>query len=232
MPKSDYIQPTDPAFAAQLLTFKTTIGGYATTLNVTPAQVTAQAADADYYNYVLACRDLMQNGAQQWNGWKDLMREGGPVPPAGAPVVGPAFPPVVPAVAPGIEPRFRALAQQIKASANYNPTIGDALGIEGTEQTGPDLTTIKPNISAVISGTSVHIPWNWGGFSAELDICELQVDRNGQGFGLLAFDTTPGYTDTTPFPAAPTKWTYRAIYRVGDNRVGQWSNPVSVTVGG
>jgi hypothetical protein len=28
------------------------------------------------------------------------------------------------------------------------------------------------------------------------------------------------------------KWTYRAIYRLGDNRVGQWSKPVSVTVGG
>jgi hypothetical protein len=49
---------------------------------------------------------------------------------------------------------------------------------------------------------------------------------------MLAFDTTPGYTDTTPFPATPSKWTYRAINRVGDSRLGQWSNPVSVTVGG
>jgi hypothetical protein len=36
---------------------------------------------------------------------------------------------------------------------------------------------------------------------------------------------------TQPFPAAPVKWTYQAIYRVGDARVGQWSKPVSVTVG-
>jgi hypothetical protein len=48
----------------------------------------------------------------------------------------------------------------------------------------------------------------------------------------IAIDTTPNYTDTQPFPAAPTKWTYQAIYRVGDQRVGQWSAPVSVTVGG
>ena len=27
------------------------------------------------------------------------------------------------------------------------------------------------------------------------------------------------------------KWTYQAIYRVADNRVGQWSNPVSIAVG-
>ena len=36
--------------------------------------------------------------------------------------------------------------------------------------------------------------------------------------------------DTTPFPAAPAKWTYRAIYHVDDAQVGQWSAPVSVTV--
>jgi hypothetical protein len=30
-------------------------------------------------------------------------------------------------------------------------------------------------------------------------------------------------TDTTPFPATPAKWTYRGIFRVGDSRVGQWS---------
>jgi len=56
--------------------------------------------------------------------------------------------------------------------------------------------------------------------------------RLSKGFVMLTFDTTPNYTDTTPFPATPTKWTYRAIYRVGDSRVGQWSKPVTVTVGG
>ena len=60
---------------------------------------------------------------------------------------------------------------------------------------------------------------------------ELQVDR-GTGYVLLANDTTPNYTDTTPLPATPTKWKYKAIYRVGDQRVGLWSNEVSITVGG
>lgn len=73
---------------------------------------------------------------------------------------------------------------------------------------------------------------DWGGYSAFLDICEIQVDRaDNKGFVALAFDTTPGCVDSQPFPATPAKWTYRAVYRVGDSRVGQWSNPVSVTVG-
>jgi hypothetical protein len=62
---------------------------------------------------------------------------------------------------------------------------------------------------------------------------ELQVDRSdGKGFVLLAYDTTPGYIDSTPFPTTATKWTYRGIYRVGDAQVGQWSKETSVTVGG
>ena len=109
--------------------------------------------------------------------------------------------------------------------------MGEALGIEGSQQAGPDDATIQPDISATISGTHVEIGWNWGGFANFLDQLELEVDR-GQGFVLLAIDTTPGYTDNQPFPSAPVKWTYRAIYRLGDNRVGQWSKPVSVTVGG
>jgi hypothetical protein len=232
MAKSDYINQNDDGFAAQLQAFKNAIGAYSAALGVTAAQVTAQAADADYFTYVLACRDIIRNANGQWSGWKTLLRAGGDLPPSGAPVA-PVLPAAVPAVAPGVEVRFRALVKQIKGSASYNEATGAALGIEGAQQTGPDLTTVKPDIDAIISGTHVDIPWGWGGYAAFLDMIEIVVDRSdSKGEVLLAYDTTPNYTDTTPFPATPTKWTYRAIYRVGDSRVGQWSKPVSVTVGG
>ena len=232
MPKSNYIQTNDDAFAAQLQSFKNGIPAYAVALNVSPAQVTAQAADCDYFTYVVAWLKVMQNGAQQSTAWKDLTRGGGTVPASGAPVA-PVFPAAVPAVAPGVEVRFRALVKQIKASAGYNPSIGNALGIEGAQQTAPDLTTIQPVIDAQINGGAVDINWGWQGNGAYLDICEIQVNRgDGKGFGLLTYDTTPGYTDTQPFPATPVKWTYKAIYRVGDAQTGQWSNPVTLTVPG
>ena len=41
---------------------------------------------------------------------------------------------------------------------------------------------------------------------------------------------TPGYTDSTPFPATAALWKYKAIFRAGDQRVGQWSDEVSITV--
>jgi len=230
MPKGDYISQNDAAFAAQMQTFKTNIGAYATALGVSTAQVTAQAADADNFGYVLACQQTMQNAAQEWTAWKKLVRGGGTAPIAGAPVA-PVLPASVPAVGVGIEVRFRALVKQIKANANYNVAIGEALGIEGAVHTGPDLTTLQPLLKVELRGGQVFVDWGWQGQAQFLGSCEMQVDR-GQGFALLAQDTTPGYTDTQPLPAAPTKWTYRAIYRVGDDRVGQWSAPVSLTVGG
>ncbi len=230
MAKTGYIQQSDIAFSAQLQTFKNNIGSYSAALGVSAAQVTGQAADADYFEYVLKCQAVMQNGAQQWTAWKDLTRDGGTLPPTGMPAAA-VFPTSVPPVASGVEVRFRALVKQIKASADYNEAVGDALGIEGAQQTAPDLTAVQPQIAVEISGGHVQVDWDWQGNSAFLDMCEIQVDRgDGKGFGVLAYDTTPGYTDTAPFPATPAKWTYKAIYRVNDAEVGQWSNPVSIVV--
>ena len=48
------------------------------------------------------------------------------------------------------------------------------------------------------------------------------------------FDTVPDYTDTQPIPAAGQSalWQYNAIYHQGDDRVGQWSDVVSIPVAG
>lgn len=227
MPKSDYIEANDDEFAAQLTTLQNGLPGQAAMVGVTPAQVTAQAADADYFNYVMECLHLADNYSKQWVAWKDLVRDGGTPPPGGAPLAL-VLPTAVPAVALGVEPRTRDLAQGIKGDGNYNTGIGQALGIEGQEIAGPDLATIKPVLKATGSGGAVKIGWGWQGQRAFLDMIELQVDR-GAGYQMLAMDTTPNYTDSFE-PTAPAKWKYRGIYRVGDDRVGQWSDEVSISV--
>ena len=111
--------------------------------------------------------------------------------------------------------------------------ISHDLGVIGAEQSGPDFTTLRPEITAAIIGSGVQIGWGWQGLSKFLDQCEIQVDRgDGKGWVVLTYDTTPGYLDTTPFPTALTKWKYRAIYRVDDTPVGLWSSESSVSVGG
>ena len=117
--------------------------------------------------------------------------------------------------------------------ADQLPGLAAVLGLTSAEVAAAvaDYATIQPVISVVIVGGQVQVKWGWGGFAAWLDCCEIQVDRgDGKGFVLLTMDTTPGYTDTQPFPATKTVWTYRAIYQVNDARVGVWSQSVSVAV--
>lgn len=231
MLKSDYIATNDERFAYQLLHFKTTIPAYAASLNVSPEQVASQAADTAYFSYVLASQVTFQAAAQQWTSWKNLARAGGTSLPAAVPSA-PTLPATAPAVASGIATRFRALVKQLKSSPNYNSATGEALGIEGPEHTSPNLTNLQPDISARLNGSHIEVTWGWQGNRSYLDMIEIQVDRaDGNGSILLAYDTTPGYTDTAPLPATPAMWTYRAIYCLADNRVGQWSNPTTLTVG-
>lgn len=137
----------------------------------------------------------------------------------------------MPAVPPGVEQRFRKLVRAIKAHPNYNTAIGQALGIEAPTQAVPDLAALTPVLRLTITGGQVVIQSSWQGQSKFLDQIEFQVDRGtGQGFQWLAYSTLPKHRDTTPFPATAAKWSYRAIYRVGDSRVGQWSAIASVTV--
>jgi len=143
----------------------------------------------------------------------------------------PALPVGGTAVPPGALTRIFALVQDIKNSGKCSDANAAALGIVGTAQPGPDLTTIQPIIDAYIQGNQVIIKWGWGGNSAFLDACEIWVDRNdGKGWVLLTIDTTPGYNDTQSFPATSVKWSYKAIYRLDDGQVGLWSQIVSVTV--
>ena len=102
---------------------------------------------------------------------------------------------------------------------------GDAL-------TGPDFGTVGPIFTVKVSAAGVFLDCTWQGFAQVLHAIEFLVERgDGQGAKCLVQDSTPGYNDTHPFPAAPAKWTYTAVFRVGDARVGQWSAPVSVNVG-
>jgi hypothetical protein len=78
------------------------------------------------------------------------------------------------------------------------------------------------------TGAGVMVRRNWRGQNAFLDLLQIEVHR-GSGFHLLAYDSTPDYLETPPITVA-AKWTYRAIARVGDARVGQWSGPVSINV--
>ena len=231
MAKIDLVKKSELLFARQMQMFKEYIGPHAAALGLTPAQVAAQAADADYYQHVVLNHNIVQTVARTWTNLKKSLRRGK----ASAEVddlpalVLPAPPP---AVGPGVERRFRALVRQVKISPNYTPTIGHEVGIEASDPAAPDSITIQPRLTATINGNQVELGWDWQGYRAFLDLCELQVNRNdGRGFVPLTHSVKTGCRDTTPFPAAPVPWQYRAIYHADGKQVGAWSQIVSVTVG-
>jgi len=60
----------------------------------------------------------------------------------------------------------------------------------------------------------------------------LEQKDSGDGRQLPDIDTVPDYTYTTFIAAGTTtKWKYRAIYIISDDRVGQWSDEVVISGG-
>ena len=131
----------------------------------------------------------------------------------------------------GLNRLFDLIAEIKENDACTDPMCLD-LGIIGSAESGPDTETITPEITAARSGSTVKIGWGWGGFGKYLDAIEIVVDRATGTFVPLTTDTTPTYTDSAPQPPTSAIWKYKAIYRIDDEQVGQWSPVVSVVVGG
>ena len=209
------------------------IGGYATTLGLTTSQTNAIKADCLWVYYLLQLwlpevRSFGLTGAQALQEAQTGTGSSTQILPT---FTAPALPTGTVAVNSGALTRIFAAVQLIKSSGKLTDAIATDLGFTGSTQTGPDLTTLQPVLDLSLVAGQVFIKWGWQGYSADLDSLEIQVDRgDSRGFVLLTIDTTPNYTDTQLLPAVPTKWSYRGIFRVGDQQVGQWSDIKNITV--
>ncbi|MEO6741627.1 MAG: hypothetical protein ABIP20_15390 [Chthoniobacteraceae bacterium] len=215
--------------------FRNKLTPYQAALALTAAQLAAGIADARWLSYILGTwLPAVRAFAPACTDATNLAMTGNGAALTALPVfTAPALPAGVTATFTGALNRLFALIQTIKDAAGYTEAIGTDLGLVGSQQTAPDLTTVQPVLTATVNGSKVDLGWGWERNSTFLDMCELQVDRaDGKGFVPLAFDTTPNYTDSAPFPAALTKWTYRGIYHVNDQRVSLWSADVSAIEGG
>jgi hypothetical protein len=234
MKHNDYYPSRQADQVIWLVNYSGKLPGYATALGLTTGQVTPIVADCAWIIYLIedwlpATRTWAQSCTDALIEAQTGTGSAAQVLPVFTP---PALPAGVVAVLPGALNRIFAQVQAIKDSGKCTDTIATNLGLVGSEKSGPDLGSLLPVISVSIVSGHVVVKWGWGGNGAYLDSCEIWVDRgDGHGFVFLTIDTTPNYTDTQPLPATPAKWTYKAAYRVGETLVGQWSAPVSLTVG-
>ena len=229
MPKSHYLPNDDNGKAAWMNNLAAKLPTYQSALGLTLDDVTGAAADAAFFDYVLKAQTQVAAYSQQWTAYKNAARNGsGPA--LGAAPVAPNLGTAPTEVAPGIIGRATALVARIKPAPGYTQAIGQALQIIGAEHP-VDPTTLKPVLNVELDAGEVNIGWLKQG----MDALELWVDRgDGKGFNFLAIDSIPDYTDTAAMPPAGTSalWKYKGIYIQADQRVGQWSDVVSIPVAG
>ena len=227
---TNYFMPTTDNGKADLLDhLAATLPHYAVLLEVSDADLASLKADAAAFRYALQSMSDMQAYAQHRTTYKNLLRDGGSGT-ADWPVEPQLSQPVPPAVSSGVIPRLAALAAHIKTHKNYTPAIGQDLWLIGSTQV-IDTNSWKPVLSIQNQAGHPIIVWTKGKAGA----IEIWVDRgDGNSFVFLTINTEPNTTDTTPLPAEGTSamWKYKAIYRLHDEQVGQWSDVISVYVGG
>lgn len=223
----NYYLPRDDSGKAKLLEhLARRLPAYAETLEISAADIASLQADAEAFRHDIASTDSIQANARQWTAYKNLQRDGG-VRVNPRPQV-PNLPAPAQDVAPGIVPRLIALVARLKTARQYNEAIGQDLQIIGPEQrVDPD--DWKPIIATGSVAGHPVIKWPKG----DADAIEIWADRgDGQGFRLATITSSVDYTDTSARPASGAVWKYKAIYRLRDTQVGQWSGEVSVAVGG
>ena len=235
MAKKHYLPRTTPLRQQFLANFADKLpGAYATKYNITAAEVTAVQNFRLWYDWCANSLGHIRDRSRSYTQFRDALAFGDGASGNLTPPQAFALPdqpesggnPIVP-VADGFA-LVGSLVTRIKSHLAYAVADGQDLGIEGTEE-GIDPNLAKPVLNIVLQAGRPLVQWTKQGF----DSIEIQVDR-GNGFGFLAIDSEPDYLDTAPLPAPGQSavWKYKAIYRLHDEQVGQWSYVVTVAVTG
>jgi hypothetical protein len=208
------------------INFAAKLPSYANKYNVTAEQVADVVAGAaftsQWYYYKLA----LDAHKQQVTKYNDEQMNGSTA--SVAPV-----PPTLPTLAAppaGVLARAVAIGKTIKAQHGFAEADGKDMGLIGT-QVVVDPESMKPTLALrIVGGGHPEIVWQ----KYDMDGVEIHKEGADGTFALLAYDTYPNYTDTTPLPAAGLSavWRYKAIYKFKDAQAGQWSDVASVNVMG
>ncbi len=229
--KRYYLPKDDLGKLLWLSNFVSKLATYAAKYGITAAEQTDASDSEVYFNYYITYLETFREFLKKITAFKNELRDG--VKPENQPSLAPAIPapPVAPtAVAPDIFLRITALVNRIKSHASYTVADGQDLGIEGPEF-NIDLESVKPIIKIVMVAGQPVLKFKKQGLTA----VEIHVKRTEASlFELLDISSSPEFTDThaLPAPGQTAMWKYKAIYRLKNERVGQWSDEVSMVVGG
>lgn len=224
-----YLESTDTKLGDQLENFSSKIGIYAATFGLTPTEVSSNQADTAFFRWSVSSHLKIETHKKDWTTFKNILKKGEANVTVNLTPVSPVLDAVPDDVAPGIVIRFTTMVNRIKAHQSYTTAIGQNLGVEQSGTAILTMDTAQPLLKAVTRGGKINLLWKKGKFSGIL----IEKD-SGAGFVTHDKDFHPDFIDNAAMPAQGHSviWKYKAIYLINDEKVGLWSNIVTVPVEG
>ena len=223
-----YIPSSDAEKGVWFNNFTSKITLYATTLGITPAELTSIQKDNAFFQYLISVMELYRQYILNLAGYKNMLKHAVGQQHIGAMPVLPTIATAPASVPEGVFDRVSKLVIRIKANANYTDNIGNDLGIIAAS-TSVDVSALQPELTIKLDVGKPHLKWKKG----VSDAIDLYVDRSdGAGYTLIGRLMRNEYLDIASLPANKVfdEWHYKAIYIIADTPVGLYSRITSVDV--
>lgn len=226
---ASYLENTDEKLALQLDNFSSKLNLYETLFGLTPREVASSLEDSNYFSWAVNSHLKIDTNKKDWTLFKNILKKGEENVTSNSAPTTPVLDSEPRNAPPGVVLRFSTLVNRIKAHPNYTTAIGQNLGIEKSATPPANRDTAQPALKAVNRGGKVNLIWKKGKFSGIL----IEKD-SGNGFAMLDRDFVPDFIDNSPMPdrGQSAVWMYRASYLINDEKVGVWSDIVTITVAG
>jgi hypothetical protein len=230
MTNSPTIPRTDAGRRELLQHLSIQLPNYADILEISTADLGQVQAGSDWFDYSLKVEEAGQRYTDGNFALKRVLRDG----PNGAVINLPA--PLVVVTPPTSQPYANiigflgALIVRIKKHKNYTEAIGKALHIIPPQSPAPDPASLQPDLTFDFNAGHPVLYWHHNGTDALL----IEADYGTGSFSLVTIQMTTRFEDSAPLPSPGTVvlWKYRAIYRIRDAQVGQWSKVLEISVKG
>ncbi len=132
-------------------------------------------------------------------------------------------------VEPGIFKRISEYVEHLKNTPQFCRQIDQSLALYRFKVLFDISVTLEPQLQVFLDGGRPLIRL----MNRKADSLDLYVDRkDGRGFVFLANHTLKDFIDTHSIPPSSSMvvWQYIAIFKIGEDQVGNFSDPISINV--
>lgn len=222
-----FIPQSDADKGIWLNNFTSKLSVHATTLNVTPAELTSVQKDNTMFQYIINLMETYRQNLSNLTGYKNMLKRAVGTQHIGALPVLPTLPAAPATVPEGIFERITQLIARFKNTTGYTDNIGSDLGVIVPAAEEIDVATLQPDLTVKLNVGRPHIKWKKG-YSDALD---LYVDRDDNlGFVLVGRLLKNEYIDIASLAAGKIfdEWSYKGVYVISDTQVGLFSKVTPV----